>query len=244
MADTDETTERPGLALSYLWGTDSRGRRPGPKPSLTLDAIVEAALRIARSDGLPAVSMTAVAQSVGCSKMALYRHVSNHQDLRAAMVDAALGEPPSLSGTWRARFTVLWHALLDLYERDPWLCDLPSEGNAFTPQNAAWIEAGLGLFETSTLQSVARLDVILLIIENARFVARRRRSSSGPVDDLDRLLSTAASGSEELAAGAYPHLAALGARSQNPQSRVPFGDRVQAMMIGAVAGYFPGEETA
>lgn len=213
MADTDGPTGQPGLALSRLWGTATPERRPGPKPSLTLAAIVEAALRIARSDGLPAVSMSAVAQSVGCSKMALYRHVSNHQDLRAAMVDAALGDPPSLSGTWRDKFTVLWHALLDLYERDPWLCELPSEGNAFTPQNAAWIEAGLGLFETSTLQSAARLDVILLITENVRFVARRRRSSSGPVDDLDRLLSTAASGSAELAIGAYPHLAVLGVRS-------------------------------
>lgn len=187
--------------------------------------------------------MSAVAQSVGCSKMALYRHVSNRQDLRAAMVDAALGDPPSLSGTWRDRFTALWHALLDLYECDPWLRELPSEGSTFTPQNAAWIEAGLSLFETSTLQPAARLDVILLITENARFVAQRRQSNSQPADDLDLLLFNAVSDSAELAAETYPHLAALGtqARDRDTQADAVFADRVQAMMIGAVSEYFPRE---
>ena len=188
--------------------------------------------------------MAAVAQSVGCSKMALYRHVSNHQDLRAAMVDAALGEPPSLSGTWRDRFTVLWHALLDLYERDPWLRELPSEGSTFTPQNAAWIEAGLSLFEMSTLQPAARLDVILLITENARFVAQRRQSSSRPADDLDLLLFNAASDSAELVAETYPHLVALGTPARDTQAGAVFADRVQAMMIGAVSEYFPREASA
>lgn len=81
-------------------------------------------------------------------------------------------------------------ALLSLYARDPWMLDLPTDIEALTPQNAAWIDAGLCLFESSTLPHSERLGAVLLLTENARFVARQQRSEGQPADDLDRLLSS------------------------------------------------------
>ena len=49
----------PGLDL--LWGRRSGGRR-GPKPGLSVDAIVKTAMAIADAEGLDAVSMARVAQ--------------------------------------------------------------------------------------------------------------------------------------------------------------------------------------
>ena len=52
----------PGLDL--LWGRRERGKR-GPRPGLSADTIVEAAVRLADAEGLEAVSMARVAAELG-----------------------------------------------------------------------------------------------------------------------------------------------------------------------------------
>lgn len=227
-----------GLALANLWGT-APGVRRGPKPKLTLGAIVNAALEIARGSGLAAVSMAGVAEVAGCAKMALYRHVSDRDDLLAAMLDTALGEPPILDGNWRDRFATLWEGLLSLYARDPWMLDLPADIDTLTPQNAAWIDAGLCLFETSILPYGERLGAVLLITENARFVARQQISEDRPADDLDRLLSSAARATAFLPRDRYPHLAAVAGHGQIAQPIALPAALARDMMIRAIATYFP-----
>src|SRR5260370_20248427 len=70
--------------LELLWGRRQPGRR-GPKPELTVGAIVEAAMRIADADGLDAVSMARVAQELGFTTMSLYRHVTGKDELPHSM---------------------------------------------------------------------------------------------------------------------------------------------------------------
>lgn len=226
-----------GLALAKLWGAAPEGRR-GPKPKLTLQVIVDAAVSIARKKGLAAVSMATVAEVAGCAKMALYRHVSDRGDLLAAMVDAGLGEPPALNGNWRERFTILWEGLLSLYARDPWMLDLPADIETLTPRNAAWIGTGLSLFESSTLPHRARLGAVLLLTENARFVARQQRSEGQPADDLDRLLSSATA---LVSHERYPHLAAVAGHHRTSQPIALNPERVGEIMMRAIAVYFPSE---
>src|SRR3954467_10666095 len=63
-------------AVRALWGLDDAAGRRGPKRSLSVQAIGAAAVEIADADGLAAVSMASVAQRLGTTAMALYRHVS------------------------------------------------------------------------------------------------------------------------------------------------------------------------
>src|SRR6266481_5711673 len=76
----------PGLDL--LWGRRGRGQR-GPKPGLSVDAIVAAAVRIADAEGLEAVSMAHVAEQLGFTTMSLYRHVSSKEELLQLMWNAS-----------------------------------------------------------------------------------------------------------------------------------------------------------
>ena len=244
MATEDARADEIGRARDTLWSVRPEVRR-GRRPTLTLAAIVDAALGIARSDGLAAVTMAAVARSAGCAKMALYRHVSNRDDLLAAMVDAALGEPPAPHGDWQQQFRALWSGLLDLYDREPWMLDLPADLDALTPRNAAWIEAGLRPLERSTLAHDARLGVVLLLTENARAVARHGGEPDRPTGDLDRLLSSAvssaASSSGTLPSGRYPLLTVMGEHLRDGRVVVLDPDMVREMLVRAVAPFFPGE---
>lgn len=68
---------------------DSSAERRSTLPWGTLDrdTIVAAALELARADGLDGVSIRKVADAVGSSRMALYRHVHDKQELLDLVAD-------------------------------------------------------------------------------------------------------------------------------------------------------------
>ena len=81
-------------AVAAAWGVrESPGK--GPKPGLSLERIVQAAITIAARDGLGAVSMSRVAADLGASTMSLYRYVSAKDELVKLMVDAGQDPHPA-----------------------------------------------------------------------------------------------------------------------------------------------------
>ncbi|PCG81698.1 TetR family transcriptional regulator [Streptomyces sp. WZ.A104] len=79
-------------SLELLWGTGERPSR-GPKPGLTLDRIVTAAIAVADAEGLSAVSMRRLSTELGTGTMSLYRYVPGKAELLDLMLDRVLGEP-------------------------------------------------------------------------------------------------------------------------------------------------------
>jgi DNA-binding transcriptional regulator YhcF (GntR family) len=91
---------------------------------LTKAQIVRAAIDIADTEGLSAVSMRGVAAKLGVGPMSLYRHVQNKDDLVLLMLDTAWGEaalPAVPPAGWRARFEVAARRQWALHRRHPWL---------------------------------------------------------------------------------------------------------------------------
>lgn len=233
----------PGVGLSRLW-VPSSAPRPGPRPRLSAAAIVQAALEVVGSEGIDAITMSRVAEVVGCSKMALYRHLSDRNDLLAMMADAAIGSPPPAAADddWRDQFIALWDALLAVYAENSWLLDLPDKISGLTPHNLDWLDAGLAIIRQSTLPLADHLNTILLITENIRFEARRRRSVAGRVNDLDFMLMAGPGASAELPVDRYPNLMALvrrwGAGNGSPAESA---DGTRTMILTALAVHFPGK---
>src|SRR5260370_42469779 len=105
-ADTNGARASAGIpdSIAAAWGVHERPHK-GPKPALSLPRIVDAAVRIADTEGLNAVSMGRVAAELGSAPMSLYRHVSAKDELLRLMVDAAWGDspgPPPPGERWRA----------------------------------------------------------------------------------------------------------------------------------------------
>ena len=76
----------------------------GPAPSHSRAEITAAAIALADSEGIDAVSMRKVAAKLGAGTGTLYRYLSGKDDLIDLMIDAVEGEdggPAPLSGDWR-----------------------------------------------------------------------------------------------------------------------------------------------
>jgi AcrR family transcriptional regulator len=160
--DTGGAQLPPGMAAA--WGLRQPATR-GPKPGLTIDAIVAAAVEIADQSGLSAVSMSRVAERVGFTTMSLYRYVSTKDELIALMVDHALGPPPkTLNADWHRAAEAWARALLGAYGAHPWALDVPITGPPTAPNQLLWLDrllqsfAGTGLTNQEQLSSALLLD--------------------------------------------------------------------------------------
>jgi AcrR family transcriptional regulator len=83
------------------------------RPGLTREVVVARALEIGNAEGLEAVSLRRLAQELGVTPMALYRHVRDKQDLVNAMTEAVLegidptvGFRPEMTWTERLRLGI------------------------------------------------------------------------------------------------------------------------------------------
>jgi len=147
-----------------LWEDRSRPTR-GPKPAFTPDDVVQTAIQIAEADGLGAVTMHAVSAQLGYTTMAIYRYFPNKEALLDAIVDAAMGRPPSpgeLRGDWRADVARWAHAKRAMLCARPWLAELPFVAAPHGPNWLRWLEAvveplsriGLSAVDTGEMLSV------------------------------------------------------------------------------------------
>jgi AcrR family transcriptional regulator len=153
----------PGLDL--LCGRRARGKR-GPRPGLSPDAIVDAAIRLADAEGLDAVSMARVAAELGFTTMSLYRYVTSKDELLQLMWNAsALGaEHLVIEGDgWRSRLRAWAVIQRDMLDRHPWITQMPMAAPPVAPNSMHFVERGLENMDETGLPDPAKLRVIGLL---------------------------------------------------------------------------------
>jgi len=94
-----------------------------------LDAasIADAAVAVADAEGVDAVSMRRVGARLGVSGMALYRHVTDRDDLLRRMVGRIAVEVPPVveaDADWRSTLARLAESTWTAFERHRWLVDV------------------------------------------------------------------------------------------------------------------------
>ncbi|MGC2942674.1 MULTISPECIES: TetR/AcrR family transcriptional regulator [unclassified Brevibacterium] len=168
---TDDLIEQLPSGIALAWGVAATPQR-GPKREMSVEKIVDAAIEIADSDGIQAVSMSAVAKRLGYTPMSLYRYVSSKDDLLLLMQEEATGLPPEAAEEglgWRARLGELYEAQSRIYARRSWLLSMPITGSPITPNSSAWLEAGLESLCGTGLTEEERIAVSLLVTGAARW---------------------------------------------------------------------------
>ncbi|MFD3542876.1 TetR/AcrR family transcriptional regulator [Streptomyces sp. NPDC058662] len=165
MADEDSGTGLPA-SLETAWGLRERPAK-GPRPTLTLPKIVEAAVTLAAGEGMDAVSMGRVAKELGVSTMSLYRYVTAKEELYILMADAGVGTPPDPSAGegagWRELLTEWAYAQRAVLMANSWILRIPITGAPVSPNQLAWMERGLAALADTGLEEGEKLSTIILI---------------------------------------------------------------------------------
>jgi AcrR family transcriptional regulator len=169
---------RTPTGIELAWrssGEAGDGLKPGPRPGLSLGRIVTAAITIADGEGLAAVSLARVAAALGTATTSLYRHVRSKDDLVVVMRDAAAappGLPPPDPRRWRESLAALAGQLHEVYQRHPWVLQVPAAGPPRTPNELLWGEHMLRALSQTTLGAHDQLRAVTLISGYVREQAR------------------------------------------------------------------------
>lgn len=248
----------PDRTLALLWrhAADGASRR-GPRPSRSVDDVVQAALGLADRDGLGSLTMRSVAQRVGMAPMSLYTYVPGRSELLDLMVDAvylAMPRPRWRSRSWRRRVTAVAEGNRALAERHPWLAEVATLSRPpLGPGQLAKYEHELAAFDGTGLSDVetdAALAFVLGFVQNharAAEASRRLRRESGS-DDTAWWQTYAPLLAQVVDEGVYPRATRIGSAAgaaqgsaHDPEHAWAFGlarvlDGLAALVAGRAHG--------
>lgn len=153
-------------SLQLLWGTAPEPTR-GPKPGLTLERIVRAAIEVADAEGIAALSMRRLATALDAGAMSLYRYVQGKAELIDLMVDEVSGEDLAAAdaeqGDWRTRLEAFARRLWDMSLRHPWMLQIVQGRPMLGPNAMASTEIalryvdGIGLDEQEMMSTIVAI---------------------------------------------------------------------------------------
>jgi AcrR family transcriptional regulator len=203
--------------LQLLWDT---GRRPsrGPKPTLTLDQIVEAAVRVADTEGLEAVSMRRVAAELGTGTMSLYRYVPGKGELLDLMLDRVQKpseNPADLGdGSWRSALEAMGRSTLALYRRHPWLLRVNQSRPILGPSALDGMEKVLsrirpmGLTDPELVSAIIAIDGYVVGAARTQLYQQEAEHRTG-LTDAEFWQAQVPTLEKAMASGRYPVMASL-----------------------------------
>ncbi|MDX5574363.1 TetR/AcrR family transcriptional regulator C-terminal domain-containing protein [Streptomyces sp. ID01-9D] len=213
-------------SLELLWGTGERPSR-GPKPALTLDRIVTAAVAVADAEGLAAVSMRRLSTELGTGTMSLYRYVPGKAELLDLMFDRVLGEPFAARpdeppADWREAVDRMARGHLDTLRRHPWLLKINQARTVLGPSALRGLELSLTSLRTMGLRDPELIGVIITVNSFVEGLARTR------ADEAEAVAQTGLSDEEfwdnqrpylerAMLSGAYPMMAGMSEDTFSPE---------------------------
>ncbi|MBB0245004.1 TetR family transcriptional regulator [Streptomyces alkaliphilus] len=157
-------------SMELLWrGKEPSGR--GPRPGLTLEAIVDAAITLADREGIPALSMRRVAAELGVGTMSLYRYIPGKGELLDLMLDRVLSPgptgtgppPPEATENWRTAMEFVAVSSWRLYLAHPWLLQVNQTRPVLGPNALEGLEFVLEALNGIGLLDAERMAVIMAV---------------------------------------------------------------------------------
>jgi AcrR family transcriptional regulator len=147
-----------------------RGAR-GPQARRTTDEVVTHAIAVADAGTLGAVTIRALAESLGMSTMSVYTHVNGREDLLVLMADHAhltMTLTPWGRTRWRARVRRIAKENLDLIQRHPWLLEVTDPRVVLGPGTIAKYDHELHAFDHTGLDHLDRDAALTFLLDFVR----------------------------------------------------------------------------
>jgi AcrR family transcriptional regulator len=207
-----------------IWARPRRGTR-GPSPEYQLADVAAAAIRVAASGGLAAVSMRAVASELGTTASTLYSYVVSRDELLDLMVDTAMAHfafAPQPED-WLSELVRLAEATRSLYLAQPWLLDARPAHSAPGPNTLSWFEHCLRAMKQLDRPAPTKMEAIGVL--NGVIMLFARSASTPTAFDFSAIDATR-----------HPHLTST---LTNPAAGQPAGElferTIRAILIGLIS---------
>src|SRR6516225_7609845 len=123
--------------------TDHAGAHRAP---LSRDRVLRAAVALADTSGISALSMRKLGEALGVEAMSLYNHVASKGDLLDGMIDIVFSEIdlPSGDGDWKAAMRMRAISARQALRRHPWAIGLMESRTSPGPATLRHHDAVLG----------------------------------------------------------------------------------------------------
>ncbi|MDT0441902.1 TetR/AcrR family transcriptional regulator [Streptomyces johnsoniae] len=204
-------------SLQLMWQVQERPAR-GPKPGLTLTAIVGAAVALADREGLAALSMRRVAAELGVGTMTLYRYIPGKGELLDLMLDHIEGfdtEPaPPEAEDWRAGLARIAWGTYRHYLARPWLLQVNQSRPLLGPNALLGFDRFLAVLDGLGLTAQERIKIIMTIDAYVTGTARHyvllhQAQEETHITDEEFWNAQAPIMETAYASGCYPHVFSL-----------------------------------
>jgi len=201
----------------------------GRPPAHTREQVVDAAIAVADTEGLGAVTIRRIATEIGAGAMSLYTYVADKDRLVDLMVDRVAGQV-----TWPADLLGLVVTQRELMLRHQWLPGALPNRRLTGTNLIAYLDRGLAALAPTKLATSAKLEIIALLTGFvASYVTNELAQAAGGVTTAEQIELISAA----VATGAFPHLAAALAESADgPAVPLDFATVAARMISGLVDG--------
>jgi len=169
-------------SIPLLWRADSSAEStadvratPGPRPGLSVDAIVDAAIALADEHGMAALSMRAVGERLGCTAMALYTYVPGKGELVDLMYDRvmaelATGHDPAAG--WRPALRSWAGQVWEFHLRHPWTLQVSQARPVLGPNEYGVLETLAGILRGTGLPPRVLRGIVGVLVNFVRGAAQ------------------------------------------------------------------------
>ena len=176
---------------------------------LTRERVVRAALLLADSGGLEALTMRRLGEELGVEAMSLYKHVANKEDLLDGMVDLVFGEIdlPADGTDWRPAMRARAVSARAALNRHPWATPLMQSRTAPGPATLRHHDTVIGTLRSAGFSVVLTAHAFSAIDAYVYGFALQERSL--PFGTVEQAEEVGRQMFARMPAGEFPHLTEL-----------------------------------
>ena len=204
-------------SLELLWQGRPQPTK-GPKPTLELSQIVDAAIAVADAEGLDAMSMRRIAQDLDVGTMTLYRYVPDKSVLLNLVLDRLLArvedEQPT-DRSWREVLEADARESRELYLRHPWVLQINWTRPVLGPNSFAGLERtmkglqGLAFSDNEKVMAISAIDAYVTGSVRNQILYQLAAEEGGLSDD-EFWSAQAPAFDAAMTSGRFPVLATMG----------------------------------
>ena len=182
---------------------------PAPRLPLSRPRVLAAAVALAGSEGIDALTMRRLGQELGVEAMSLYKHVANKEDLLDGMVDVVFAEielPPA--GTdWRSAMRDRAISVRAALTRHPWATPLMQSRSRPGPATLRHHDAVIGTLRAAGFPIALVAHAFSALDSYIYGFALQQRAL--PFETAEETADLAQSIMARFPADEYPHLVEL-----------------------------------